>query len=813
MIFFLLIIFLYGSNIESQDMAVNLFYTLTDLTTDYPWLFDNATEQAMLGEKSITIEHCRLKNKYILWPAKELTQLHFCSISLEDPLDLHSIPLIKYLSFSALDHNPAAILKKNKFPPLVMELTFGEQAVRIIKFIEPENFVVRVECVKIHKETYNNFLDYEKNKIKANLNKLLQVDLDRIEMIEDSGFFVLHARRYTSGSLNEKKVLAEVGSISNLNLPLYNGEKIKKDYSWLYDTTVMPKMSDCRMDNGCERKIIVRDCKMESKSIVWPSIEIFMFHLDFVSLVDPFDLSSIPVIDYLTLQALDSNSAQILRECKFPQVIFELRFDEGAVRMINFIRPENFAVSVEYIKIYKPTVATLLTHERNKLFTKVCELLDIDEEVFMNTQMEEKNNFFHIDAQKYKPTVDNVPLIDKSQLGDWLQNELNPVHQKTIESAIPTLNGNVFRPIDTRRAELRNVDLRNNHDEHLTFFNYLISRTSIRWPTTPIRKLSFVDAIFLDPLDLLSIPFISQLSFHQIDQTAADILRESKLPKVVESLIFGEDSFKMIHVLQSDFFPGYVEYVFLDGKTFMAIAVEAQDFLLTNLCQLLTQSKVNGKFCAQRIKEEYFETIENGFFLVEATKLAPIDAKKVIYWEDKITSIENLSHADEINFVNMRLKSSSIIWPTTKIGIVSFQNVTFTESFDLSWIASVGTLSFFWVDHNPDDIFENSTFPRKVRSFILEEKSLSMVNALFPDNFATSVERVYIHEQSFQELNSKDKKVFVDNLIQLICNSSFQFLLEKEFFKVCTEKIQKSMYETKKEKLIFGKLIQIEFFE
>jgi len=166
MILFLLMIVLYGSKqIDDASKTPELkLYTLVELTSNYPWLFDDAAEQSRTKERSVTITNCRFDSQFLLWPVMELRKLLFMSVSLRDPFDLSPIPLVHDLLFQSFDHNPADIIKQSKFPPVIINLTFGKDAVRFIKFIQTENFA-SVECIRIHAETLLHCSGVEADKI------------------------------------------------------------------------------------------------------------------------------------------------------------------------------------------------------------------------------------------------------------------------------------------------------------------------------------------------------------------------------------------------------------------------------------------------------------------------------------------------------------------------------------------------------------------------------------------------------------------------------------------------------------------------
>jgi len=164
LIYVFLIIALYGSKIELEQKL----YTGVELIKDYPWLFDETVRSPFSSkqeEKSINIGDCRFESKSLLWPAHELFRLHLWSVTLEDPFNLSKIPLINNLFFHSLDHNDPEILKKCKFPPTIINLTFGKDALLFIKFVRVENFAKKVEHIRIHKESLKNLSKHEDNKI------------------------------------------------------------------------------------------------------------------------------------------------------------------------------------------------------------------------------------------------------------------------------------------------------------------------------------------------------------------------------------------------------------------------------------------------------------------------------------------------------------------------------------------------------------------------------------------------------------------------------------------------------------------------
>jgi len=362
MIFLLLIIALYTSKNEvHESLRTNVkLYTQVQLTNDYPWLFGDHNEQPRTGEEIITIENCQLESKELLWPAKELFILHLHSISLKNPFDLSPIPLVQHLFLQSLDHNPAAVLKLCKFPPAIIELYFDKDAVRFIKFIQADRFAVNVERIQIHLDTFQSLLDYEREKIMKKLGQLLNINHIEMKnsMIQLHGFLMLNVKIVAHGKPSAKKRSVPKAAT---NLKLYNGEQMKNEYPWLYDNTRAKTM------DPLDKQISISDCKMESAFIVWPpNRAISSLHLTFVELIDPFDLSAILWVENLTLQALDFNSAGILRKCKFPQRISTLYFADEAVLMIKFIEQTNFAGTIEYIKIHKPTMDNLHAEEQKK---------------------------------------------------------------------------------------------------------------------------------------------------------------------------------------------------------------------------------------------------------------------------------------------------------------------------------------------------------------------------------------------------------------------------------------------------------------
>lgn len=579
---------------------------------------------------------------------------------------------------------------------------------------------------------------------------------------------------------------------------VYNGERLQKDYPWLVDDEY-PWLED-KHESEHVRTILITKGRLDNQSINWPSVAIFSIVLDYVNLSDAFDFSTVPRVHYFTLQKLDHNSAQILRQCRFPRSVFELTFSEDAVRLIHFIQLEYFPSDVAYIKIHGPTYEKLLAYEKKKIFNKLCELLEIDP-----TKTDGKGIFlakgclqcphcdlYTIDVHKYKPP----PIV------------IEPIDEDAIITPVKTIPEHIFISSELSHTEVLTVDLRTYAGPDIVISNYLLTNT-IHWPERPVRKLSFVDNTFLAPFDLSNIPFVEQLSFYQLGNTMSDVLQQSKLPPLVENLIFGENAaWQLLSCLQPDWFPDYVQYILIDAVTFTNLDRETQDCLLGYLCQLLTQTNMNLECCVHYLREEYFDTIRNGYFGVDATTFSAIDARKFIFGEDLKTYPVNLRLADEITFMNLQLKSSVIIWPTTDIFSIIFLHVTLLEPFDLSSIPKITALTFHQIDHNPSEMLTRSKFPHNLRSLTLQEHSLSIINFIAPENFANGVEVIFVHQKSFQELSTGSKDTFMMNLITLICSK----LDNKEHIRVCSEIIHTNMHDNKKP-LIFGGLIEITLLE
>jgi len=647
---------------------------------------------------------------------------------------------------------------------------------------------------------------------------------------EDAEFFQFNVKNYHSVDdvrllfSKEKKFTPQV----KCEKKLYNGVMIRKEYPWLY-TNEYPWLST-------DKTIYLSDGRMESKTISWPSMSLFRLHLHDLLLDDPFNFATIPKIEFLTLQNLDCNRALTLKKCKFPRAIFELRFDEHAVKIINYIEPKNFADSVMFIKIHMATYLNFHEYERVKIFKKVAELVNINEEKLEKSGMVDAvDNFFSIDVQKHRSQEDTAQsqktnseislssaLTLNEKKTEFISETKNhtellnadPAQKKNYEmdaaSSVPILNDQNFESIiDSKRnnhIELSTVDLRTNYKPDLEFFTAL---PSILWPDNPIRKLSFDGTIFFDALDLSGIPYIEHLHFRETEENCSDILQQIKLPVAVETLTFGENSLNIINFLQSDFFPEYVGYVALNKNAFLEIQVQQQDYLLNNLCKLLTRSTVNMNYCVQYMKEKYFEITKNEVFLIEVADFRPKNARKFLFLKNDITTtcIINLTYADEIAFGDLELNTNAVIWPSATMFSIIFQHITFTEPFDLSSTTLVTTMTLCHIDHNPRDLLMQSKFPKKLHSLTLQENALSIVTAVAPENFAFGVSIVFIHQESFQKMHSSDQKNFVAKLIQLICTDS----LDEKFRKMCSEKIEKSIYENKK-KLFFG-LIRIALSE
>jgi len=200
-----------------------------------------------------------------------------------------------------------------------------------------------------------------------------------------------------------------------------------------------------------------------------------------------------------------------------------------------------------------------------------------------------------------------------------------------LDQNTPKVIDKIFLSASEERQVLPNVDLQAMRAQELVFNYYSLRQKFIQWPENPVKKLTFVDIIFLDPVDLSAIPFVEQLSFHLIDETPLDILQQSKLPAVVDKLIFGKDSLNMITHLLPDIFPAYIHYLFLDQPSFMIMNWEAQQCLLMNLCKLLlTQSTENVKSCAQHLKEIYFDAIQQQqYYVLEPMKFARLMQKNL----------------------------------------------------------------------------------------------------------------------------------------------------------------------------------------
>jgi len=830
MIYFLMIIVLYGSQIEKEQKL----YTGVELTKDYPWLFDETREKPKAEEKSIYIKHCRFESKSVFWPAHDLFNFLFYSVTLEDSFNLSRIPFITNLFFHSLDHNDPEILKKCKFPPIITNLNFGKDAVQFIKFIRAENFAKKVDRVDIHKESFKKLSKHDSEKVAKKLGTLLKINpIHMINNMEDDGeFFNVNVKHYHSvGDVpfsEEKKLIPQV----NCEIKVYNGIMIREEYPWLY-TNEYPWLST-------DKTIHLSDGRMESKTIIWPPMSLFMLHLSDLTLVDPFNFATIPKIEFLTLQNLDSNRAQILKNCIFPRAIFELRFDEHAVKMINYIEPKNFADSVMFIKIHIPTWRNFHDYERIKMFKKVAELINITEEKLKKSGViNEVDNFYSIDVQKHRHQEDalaaqktndvsSVPILSEKNI-EFISDGKNNIKLSTGETAqttnseigtsivpilnVQNLNEQTFKfKLDSKGnnyIELSTFDLRTNDTSNLTFYGSELRTTSFFWPDQPMCTLNFNGIIFLNALDLSSIPYIERLNFCETKGSSSDILQQIKLPAAVETLSFGKDSLQMIDFLQFEFFPEYVGYVTLNQNSFVTLQVEQQDCLLNNLCKLLTHSTVNLNYCVQYMKESYFETTKNGVFLIDVAELRPKNSKKFIFLKKDITTtgIMNLTYADEIAFADLELNTKAVIWPTATIFSIIFQHVSFTEPFDLSSIAFVTTLTLHHIDHNPYKFLTQSKFPKKLHSLTLQEDALSIITAVAPENFASGVSIVFIHRKSFQTMHRSDQQKFVEKLIQLVCTDS----LDEKYRRMCPKKVKQSIYENKKE-LFFG-LIRIALLE
>jgi hypothetical protein len=320
----------------------------------------------------ISFMNLQLKSRVVIWPTTDIFSIRFFHVTFIEPFDLSSIPLIQNLFFHSFDHNPVNIIKQSKFPPVIINLTFGKDAVHFIKFIQTENFATTVDRIRIHAETLLNYPKVETDKILKKLGKLLAINLQHMlthRVKEKAKFYEVDVYNYKCHQSIKKE---PIHTQLNSEVKLYNGETMKREYPWFCDSNQIMTMAEP------DKQITIRDGSLENGSIIWPPTHFYSIHLDHVLLIDPFDLSVVPQVDFLILRALDHNSPKILRQCKFPPKVFELRFDEDAVRMIKYIEPENFLTSVVFIKIHEPTFIKLIKYEQNKLVNKMCELLQVD---------------------------------------------------------------------------------------------------------------------------------------------------------------------------------------------------------------------------------------------------------------------------------------------------------------------------------------------------------------------------------------------------------------------------------------------------
>jgi len=314
-----------------------------------------------------------------------------------------------------------------------------------------------------------------------------------------------------------------------------------------------------------------------------------------------------------------------------------------------------------------------------------------------------------------------------------------------------------------------------------------IEGTSLLWPAKAITTFDVNNVVFVNPFDLSTIPSVEAFFLEAVNHNSPSILGECKFPATISELCFQNDSLKIIKALQPKNFAAQIKYINIHKQNLKNVPEDEKEEIFSNLCQLINKNSgpnsVHVIVCTKKLLKNIRRS-ERESFTLEVKNYQHLDPISLAY-ETRVGMIseiiEELDPAtekyecmtnlncwifEELIFVD-NLISNKILSQLSvfKLSTLFFGNVTFLDSFNLSFIPKVDTLSFHFVDGNH---IQTSKLPATINTLIFGAGSLSVLNQLHSNNFTESVQTIQIHGASFMKLSQEDQETSIRHLCTLL---------------------------------------------